>query len=63
MNKLRFLAPVKVDSEIRVKSKIIDVVEKRPGQFLTTTEVTVEIKGEEKPALITEWLGMTFVGE
>lgn len=63
MNKLRFLAPVKVGSEIRVKSKVLDVVEKRPGQILTTSEITVEIKGEETPALITEWLGMTFVGE
>ncbi len=63
MNKLRFLAPVKVDSEVRAKSKILDVVEKRPGQFLVTTEVTVEIKGEKTPALITEWLGMTFVGQ
>ncbi len=61
LNKLRFLQPVKVDSEIRVKSKVVDVVEKRPGQFLTTTEVTLEIKGEKTPALIAEWLGMTFV--
>ncbi len=61
LNKLRFLQPVKVDSEIRVKSKVIDVVEKRPGQFLTTSEVTLEIKGEKTPALIAEWLGMTFV--
>ena len=29
----------------------------------TKTEVTVEIKGEDKPALIVEWLGMTFLGE
>lgn len=63
MNKLRFLAPVKVDSEVRVRSKVIDVVEKRPGQILATTEVTLEIKGEETPALVTEWLGMTFVGD
>lgn len=60
LNKLRFLAPVKVNSEIRVKSKVLDVVEKRPGQYLTTTEVTLEIKGEKTPALIAEWLGMTF---
>jgi len=62
MNKLRFLAPVKVDSEVRVRSKVIDVVEKRPGQILLTSEVTLEIKGQDTPALITEWLGMTFVG-
>ncbi len=61
MNKLRFLNPVKVDSEIRVTSKVLEVVEKKPGQILTTSEITVEIKDEKVPALICEWLGMTFV--
>ena len=63
IDKLRFLQPVKVDSEIRVSAKVLSIDEKRTGQFLTKTEVTVEIKGEEKPALIVEWLGLTFVGE
>jgi len=63
MNKLRFLNPVKVDSEIRVKCKVLDVLEKRPGQVLVTTEVTVEIKGESAPALIAEWLGMTMLDD
>lgn len=61
MNKLRFLQPVKVGSDIRVRSKILSVDEKRPGQLLTTSEITVEIKGEEKPAMIVEWLTMTFL--
>jgi acyl dehydratase len=61
MNKLRFLNPVKEGSEVRAVSKILDVVEKRPGQYLITSEVTVEIKGEKAPALVAEWLGMTFV--
>lgn len=60
LDKVRFLQPVKVDSEIRGKVKILSVEEKRPGQFLTKTEVTIEIKGEAKPALIAEWLGMSY---
>lgn len=60
LDKVRFLQPVKVDSEIRGKVKILSVEEKRPGQFLTKTEVTIEIKGETKPALIAEWLGMSY---
>lgn len=63
IDKLRFLQPVKVGSRVRAKSKILSVDEKRPGQFLTKSEVTVEIEGEKKPALIAEWLGMTIVGE
>lgn len=61
MNKLRFLQPVKVGSDIRVRSKILSVDEKRPGQLLTTSEITVEIKGADKPALIVEWLTMAFL--
>ncbi|WP_373089222.1 MaoC family dehydratase [Sneathiella sp.] len=63
IDKLRFLQPVKVDSEVRARTKILSIDEKRPGQFLTKTEVTIEIKGEEKPALIVEWLGMTILND
>jgi len=63
MNKLRFLNPVKVNQEVRVRSKVLDVTEKRPGQVLVTNEITLEIKGEKAPALVAEWLGMTFLGD
>ena len=60
-NKLRFLNPVKVDSEIRARVKLQDVVEKNPGQFLLTSNITIEIKGEDKPAMIAETLAMFVV--
>ncbi len=56
LNKVRFLVPVKVDSDIRVKVQTTDIHERNPGQFLVTNAVTVEIKGEDKPALIAESL-------
>ncbi|RMA82532.1 MaoC family dehydratase [Umboniibacter marinipuniceus] len=59
--KVRFLSPVKVGSRVRGRSVLADVVEKRPGQFLYTWDVTVEIEGEERPALKAEWLTMTIV--
>ncbi len=60
-NKVRFLQPVKVGSEVRAHVKLKDVNEKKPGQILTTSEVTVEIRGEEKPALVAETLALYFV--
>lgn len=60
-DKVRFLAPVKVGSRIRCHAKILDITEKRPGQFDFKIEVTVEIEGEEKPALIAEWLSVQMV--
>ena len=59
--KVRFLAPVKVGKRVRGHFKLKAADEKRPGQFLLTYEITVEIEGEEKPALIADWLGMQFI--
>ncbi len=59
LNKVRFLNPVKVDDEIRARVILNGVEEKRSGHFLVTTQVTIEIKGEDKPALVAEWLTMT----
>ena len=57
-DKVRFLAPVKVNSRVRAKSILLDVSEKKPGQFLIKQQLTVEIEGESTPALIAEWLTM-----
>ncbi len=61
LNKVRFLTPVKVDSRIRCHAKLVDAVEKAPGQFMLTTAVEVEIENEEKPALIAETIAMLVV--
>ncbi|MEH6606502.1 MAG: MaoC family dehydratase [Pseudomonadales bacterium] len=61
-DKVRFLAPVKVGSRIRANSKLVEIEEKKPGQFRMKTEVSIEIEGEEKPALIAEWISIQMVG-
>lgn len=61
LDRLRFINPVKVNSKIRGRFKLVSAEEKKPNQYLLKHEVTVEIEGEEKPALIAEWLGMTVV--
>ena len=52
MDRLRFLAPVPVDSRIRLHASIAEVTERSPGSYLVSHEVTVEIEGEDKPALV-----------
>lgn len=59
-DKVRFLQPVKVNQKVRARVKPVSVIERHPGQFLIKSEITVEIKGEEKPALIAEWLALMF---
>jgi acyl dehydratase len=60
-NKTRFIAPVRSGKRIRGHWKLVELVEKRPGQWQQTHEITIEIEGEDKPALITEWVMQFFV--
>jgi len=61
LNKVRLLNPVPVDSKIRTRVVLKDVVEKDPGRILMTYGHTIEIEGQEKPACIAETLAMLFV--
>lgn len=60
-NRVRFLTPVRSGKRVRGRFKLLELAEKRPGQWQQTTEFTVEIEGEEKPALIAEWISQIFV--
>jgi len=55
-DKIRFINPVKVGSRIRAKSVLSSVDLKDPNTIQYTRTMTVEIEGEEKPALVAEWI-------
>ena len=61
-DKIRFLAPVRAGKRIRGRFTLMSADDKGGGRWLLKHEVTVEIEGEPKPALIAEWLGMQVVG-
>ena len=61
LNSVRFLSPVAVGKKVRGVFTLKDAAEKKPGQFLLTYEVSVEIDGVDKPALVAEWLGMQII--
>ena len=56
--KIRFLAPVRANDRIRARFTLQSVAEKKAGQYLMSYDVTVDIEGEETPALVATWLGM-----
>ena len=60
-DKVRYLMPVRVGKRIRSRQKVLEVTEKEPGRWLLRTAVTVEIEGEETPALVAEILSMMVV--
>jgi acyl dehydratase len=60
LDRVRFVAPVKSGRRVRGRFTLDSVEEKAPGQALMRHIVTVEIEGEEKPALTAVWLGLIF---
>ena len=63
LNKVRFLQPVKAGSRVCLRTRVLEVVEKNGGRILLTSRASVEIEGEEKPALIAETLSLFVVGD
>ncbi len=60
-NAVRFLTPVRSGSKVRGRFKLLSFDEKRPGQWQQTNAFSVEIEGQQKPALIAEWISQIFV--
>ena len=55
---VRFLAPVKSGSRIRGHFTLKDIDRRKPGQTKVVYHVEVEIEGEDKPALVADWVGL-----
>lgn len=59
-NRVRFLAPVPSGARIRAHARLLAVEQKRPGQYRSTSEITIEIDGPAKPAMVAEWITQIF---
>lgn len=57
-DKVRFLSPVKAGDAVRLQATVADVQEKETNKLVLKLDITVEIKGQDKPALVCEWLNM-----
>jgi len=57
-NKLRFLNPVKAGSRIRGRFVLAEVKKRSDTDLLRTNQMTIEIEGQETPALVADWLGL-----
>lgn len=56
LERVRMLCPVKVGSSVRAQVVLKSARERGEGQILCNFDVRVEIRGEQKPALVAEWL-------
>jgi acyl dehydratase len=60
-DKVRFVAPVPVGSRIRCHTTVAEINQKKPGQYDFKMDISVEIEGGDKPALVAEWLSVQMV--
>ena len=54
LDKTRFTAPVRAGSRIRLRATMLEPQQRRGG-WIVSVHCVVEIEGEEKPALVTDW--------
>ena len=59
LNKVRFTNTVQVGSRVRGRQKLLSV-ENRGEALQMTSEFTVEIEGQQRPACIAEWIGLIY---
>ncbi|PJG55450.1 nodulation protein NodN [Bradyrhizobium forestalis] len=59
-DKLRFISPVRSGKRIRGRFVLAEAKLRKPNELQSRTNVTVEIEGEDKPALIADWLGLIY---
>ncbi|MBR1129111.1 MaoC family dehydratase [Bradyrhizobium iriomotense] len=59
-DKLRFISPVRSGKRVRGRFVLAEAKLRKPNELQSRTNVTVEIEGEEKPALVAEWLGLIY---
>jgi acyl dehydratase len=58
LNRVRFVAPIPVDTPFRNHVVVKDLHRRDDGRYLLTTINTIEVKGSERPALVAEWIGL-----
>ena len=60
-NKIRFMAPVRSGKRIRGRFVVKSVEPKSGDRMQITHDATIEIEGEDKPALAGEWITMVWM--
>ena len=58
-DKVRFITPVPAGSRVRLRERLMSV-EPKAGGLLMVRDCTVEIEGQDKPALAAQWLGLVY---
>jgi acyl dehydratase len=61
-DKVRFLTPVRVGARVRLRATVLAVDARPDGSLLVKNEVTVDVEGSDKPALVAQTLALVVPG-
>ena len=59
-DRLRFISPVRSGARVRGRFKLMEAKLRKEKELQSRTNVTVEIEGEKKPALVADWIGLIY---
>jgi acyl dehydratase len=59
-NRVRFTAPVPAGARIRLKQKLVKVEPVEDNGFRVTSEMTMEVEGNSRPAMVAETLSVVY---
>lgn len=57
IDRVRFVSPVPEGSEVRMRGRLVDAEQRGPG-VRYRMELTIEIRGSEKPAMVGEFVAL-----
>jgi len=59
-DKLRFISPVRAGRRVRGRFTLAEARLRKDKELQSRTNVTVEIEGEDRPALVADWIGLIY---
>ncbi len=59
-DKLRFISPVRSGERVRGRFTLMEATLRKPKELLSRTAVSVEIEGEQRSALVADWIGLVY---
>jgi len=62
LDRVRFMTPVKAGARVRDRVTLVTAEEKGPGRVLVRAQHTIEIEGDDKPAMVADALAMLVAG-
>ena len=59
-NRIRFISPVPAGSRIRLRQRLVNAENTKDGGVRVTSEMTIEVEGGERPAMVAETMGVVY---